>query len=660
MEDKNEYSIKEKLKRKYKDNIFLPISKNIKNNELMKIYIYYKYDNISKEQKKRNNIYRLIRIYINEKIIKLILIMNVINEIISQIMHQKKILLNSSEILLKINEIGMNNILYKNYLNKEFPCPSFIYLNDEIQNLTECYKINITKPESLVKLIWINPLKTIHGLFLFCSNITEVKFLNFDTSLINNITGVFQHCTSLTSVDVSSLNIKNVSYIHFMFDNCSSIKYIDLSNFDTSSTTEMNRMFQNCTSLTSINLSHFDTSKVGYMNHLFYNCKDLEYINLFNFTDNKSLTIQDMFTGIKKNAVICIDKNKAPSIYNLADNMPCVSISCRPDWQNVQYKLSETGDCIINCSSTINRYEYQGKCYDNCPDDTILYKNKCYLNHELCDSNCKTCYIEDNIPSSNCSSCYGNKYLKNGNCVDNCENEYYYHNINDNVFYCTLNNLCPKDFSKLIPEKNQCIDDCRKDPYYQYEFRNICYQECPYNISIKSETKNFYCEVKCSLEYPFEIIETQNCVKSCSITDIERGICKINYISDNGDNLEKEEKVLENIKEKLTNDFETSELDQGKNIIIEQKDSIITITTTENQKNDESINSTTINLGECENKIKKEYCIPDNKSLYILKIDVKQKGLKILKIVYEVYYPLFGDNLIKLNLTVCEDTKIEI
>ena len=49
-----------------------------------------------------------------------------------------------------------------------------------------------------------------------------------------------------------------------------------------------------------------------------------------------------------------------------------------------------------------------------------------------------------------------------------------------------------------------------------------------------------------------------------------------------------------------------------------------------------------------------------DKSLYILKIDVKWEGLKIPKIAYEVYYPLFGDNLIKLNLTVCKDSKIEI
>ena len=69
---------------------------------------------------------------------------------------------------------------------------------------------------------------------------------------------------------------------------------------------------------------------------------------------------------------------------------------------------------------------------------------------------------------------------------------------------------------------------------------------------------------------------------------------------------------------------------------------------------------TTIDLGECEYKIKDEYNIPKNKSLYILKIDVKQEGLKIPKIEYEVYYPLFGRELIKLNLTVCENSKIDL
>ena len=94
-------------------------------------------------------------------------------------------------------------------------------------------------------------------------------------------------------------------------------------------------------------------------------------------------------------------------------------------------------------------------------------------------------------------------------------------------------------------------------------------------------------------------------------------------------------------------------------MVIEQKHSTITITTTENQKNEKSSNSTTIDLGDCENKIKDEYNISRDKSLYILKIDVKQESIKIPKIAYEIYYPLFGDNLIKLNLTACKDSKIE-
>ena len=121
-----------------------------------------------------------------------------------------------------------------------------------------------------------------------------------------------------------------------------------------------------------------------------------------------------------------------------------------------------------------------------------------------------------------------------------------------------------------------------------------------------------------------------------------------------------EEQAVENVKEELTKDFDTTEIDKGENIVIEQKDSTITITTSENQKNAKSSNASTIDLGECENKIKDAYNISRNKSLYILKIDVRQEGLKIPKIEYEIYYPLFGESLIKLNLTACQNSKIEL
>ena len=44
----------------------------------------------------------------------------------------------------------------------------------------------------------------------------------------------------------------------------------------------------------------------------------------------------------------------------------------------------------------------------------------------------------------------------------------------------------------------------------------------------------------------------------------------------------------------------------------------------------------------------------------MLKIEKNLPGMKIPKIEYEIYYPLNGHDLIKLNLTVCKDNKIDI
>ena len=69
---------------------------------------------------------------------------------------------------------------------------------------------------------------------------------------------------------------------------------------------------------------------------------------------------------------------------------------------------------------------------------------------------------------------------------------------------------------------------------------------------------------------------------------------------------------------------------------------------------------TRIDLGECENLLRDFYNISINESLYIKKIDIYQEGMKTLKVEYDVYAKLFGANLIKLNLTICENNKISI
>ena len=87
---------------------------------------------------------------------------------------------------------------------------------------------------------------------------------------------------------------------------------------------------------------------------------------------------------------------------------------------------------------------------------------------------------------------------------------------------------------------------------------------------------------------------------------------------------------------------------------------MIVLTSTYNQKINEEGNNITMNLGQCEYILKNIYNISQNESLYILEIITEEEGMKIPKIEYEIYYPLFNDTFSKLNLTLCEGTKIEI
>ena len=103
-----------------------------------------------------------------------------------------------------------------------------------------------------------------------------------------------------------------------------------------------------------------------------------------------------------------------------------------------------------------------------------------------------------------------------------------------------------------------------------------------------------------------------------------------------------------------------TEIDNGKDKTITIKNLEVILTSTINQKNNDE-NNITINLGQCENLLKNDYNISENDSLYILQIISKEIGMKIPKIEYEIYYPIYNsNNLTKLNLTSCKDTKLEI
>ena len=93
---------------------------------------------------------------------------------------------------------------------------------------------------------------------------------------------------------------------------------------------------------------------------------------------------------------------------------------------------------------------------------------------------------------------------------------------------------------------------------------------------------------------------------------------------------------------------------------MKDKNVSIILTTTYNELLNINKNETAINLRQCEYKLKDTYNISYNDSLYILKIEVNETGMKIPIIEYEVYYKTNENKLINLNLTYCKNEKIEI
>ena len=253
------------------------------------------------------------------------------------------------EITLKIKETAS---VYVQILDTDYKCPSEIYINDNNTSLSDCRQINVAQysPIDKIKLVWNKTPESCSSMFLSCRDITEMDLTNFDTSLVTNMACMFQDCNSLTSVNLSNLDTRNVTSIY--------------------------GIFQGCSSLTSIDLSNFNTSKINDMRYLFDGCTKLQYINLLNFVETSSLSIDsDMFDDIPKNSVICIKKEKAPRIANLLTNY---NISC--DFQ----KKTET----INCNLNGYKYEYEGKCYNICLENTIPYNNECKPKTDFCNTDC--------------------------------------------------------------------------------------------------------------------------------------------------------------------------------------------------------------------------------------------------------------------------------
>ena len=311
-------------------------------------------------------------------------------------------------------------------------------------------------------------------------------------------------------------------------------------------------------------------------------------------------------------------------------------------------------------NDNINSTEFI-KCYKDPPKYYLKYGIQKY---SQCYSSCDKCYGPGNEHFHNCSVCDSNHEFeiiqnKNGhvakNCYVNCS--YYYYFDNDK-YLCTEIAKCPPPFNFIIAGTKQCVKSCSETAGYFKQFRNYCYKECPSVISKEREDNPNLCKVICPYEFPFELVEYQLCVSSCSIMDRSTKLCITNNF-ENRTNLELQELIYDDISKNLIGSFNYSMITDYNPVIVEENSTIYEIITSNNKY--QNPNTSKIDFGRCESLLKNFYSIEQNESFLILKMDTFIEGKTGPTTLYEIFYHFDNSpNLVKLQLTPCEGEKISI
>ena len=509
------------------------------------------------------------------------------------------------------------------------------------------------------------------AMFHGCSKLSSLNLSNINTSLVKNMYYMFRSCKLLKSLDLSNFDTSQVTNMSFIFSYCYQLTSLNLSNFNTSIVRDMNTMFRNCSLLTSLDLSNFKTSKVSNMSYMFSGCVILEYINLNNFEETKLVDVANMFRNVPKNLTICLNKatnhNKILSQINLHINCPI--FDCSNDWKYKQkIIINDTSECIENFDNNSKYiYEYNGKCYENYANENLLNENNNQINK--CSSEFEGCslYSTFSLKSNLCSKCNTNFYPKENdssnigeyiNCYKNPEGYYLDINLYKQCYYTCKS--CGSSGNNMI---HNCLK-CKDDYPIKIKIKNTnyfnCYKNCSYYYYFDNEN-NYHCtnNLSCPYEYSKLIKETNECIKDDIQNIIEDLIIKKNDTKSMSkeEEIEYYDNIIKIIDETFTENYDTSKLDNGEDEYVKTEKITVTFTTIENQKNNIVNNMTSIYLGQCEDLLRSHYNLTKNVTFYMKKIDVKQEGINVPKIQFDIYYKN-GSNLVKLDLSPCDTSKI--
>ena len=589
---------------------------------------------------------------------------------------------------------GSINLKVLNLSN--FRTPLLNNIKKMFQNCTSLETIDISNFD-------ISNVKDISYMFSECHNLTSLKLNNINTSGIEIMMYMFENCYSLKSLNLSNFDTSSVTDMDYAFKGCKNLMILDLNNLNFSKVRYKTGIFKDINNNLSFCINGSEGSQIFTelisSHNISNNCPC--YLNPNNkiiFDNYKCINncINDPFYSYEYNNKCYSSCPNGTKINSNIKNL-CEDIPCKNNYYNYNqtecideipkgYFLNDSylrtidicdikcGDCslesnqynlCISCNIEKKYYEifndssnYNSfiNCYNEKPDGYTLEDNI----YKPCFHSCKNCSGIGNESDNKCISCsngyeFKNDFDNDSNCYNICN--YYYYFDSNKKFYCTSDDKCPIEYNKLIIEKGKCVSNCTIDDKYKCQYNNTCILcQNITEVSSKINLDNMTLENITQLNESF-IIDEYN------LKEFFNNNYKINNKTDIKIDAKLKDKIIDDIRKEIMNGDSMDKLinnlyNGDKNDLVIEDDNIIyQITSTENQENNDNINISTINLGECGKILKNEYNISKNQSLIIFKIDYFQEGSLIPIIGYEIYNPLTKK---KLNLDSCKNTTINL
>jgi len=398
----------------------------------------------------------------------------------------------------------------------------------------------------------ISSVENLNCLFYNCYKLTSIDLSNFNSSKITNMQKMFYGCKSLKYLNLYYFNINNNINIDNVFDGISSDTKYCVSDEENQKYLLDNNKLLDCSYFFSLIKSKLDNvEKNFYKNRELIECRDdacflisSKRIGQYIYEQTKKCydeapdgyykdknyeSCQKCHENCKScygkgnqtinNCKVCNNGLRFLNEANYSSNCfdDCISENHYGISTQLYYYIDETNgyNCINSCSGKYNKtikdknkciddcknddkykYEYNSKCYINCPDSTYkkddiqeylcydkapdgYYLDKENETYKRCYNICYKCDKKGDEMNNNCLECKDNyTFYINLNNIKNCYEKcnYYYYFNETNELNCV--ETCPIEYNKTIKEKNKCIDDCKNDNIYNYiyEYNNTCYQ----------------------------------------------------------------------------------------------------------------------------------------------------------------------------------------